>query len=174
MSQFCRLFVGCLLLVAGTGKFFFLGEYQKLIRAYVQSPAWLSGPLALSLAVAEGLTGVALLARLIWPVPVFAAAALFAVFALVVASQLLRGKTELTCGCFGRSRQRLSWHVVVRDLGLAGMSLAALGPFRASETVAIISALGTVFATAGGFLKRGEQASWPQGGVAAQARGKGV
>jgi len=50
----------------------------------------------------------------------WAAAALFIVFAIAMALNLLRGRTHIDCGCFQSAlRQPLEWRLVVRNVVLA-------------------------------------------------------
>lgn len=54
------------------------------------------------------------------------AAGTLVAFATVVAITWLRGKRDLACACFGQSRDApIGWHVVLRDLGLAGLAVPA-------------------------------------------------
>jgi hypothetical protein len=54
-----------------------------------------------------------------------AAIALLATFIVAVGVNLVRGRTHIACACFGRSSQRLSWRLPVRN-GVLAM-LAAIG-----------------------------------------------
>ena len=48
-----------------------------------------------------------------------AATSLFVLFAIAISVNLLRGHTDLTCGCFGGAGIPVSWKLVLRDLALA-------------------------------------------------------
>lgn len=57
------------------------------------------------------------------------AAALLAAYALVIAVNLLRGRTRIDCGCLGFGRHdRIAWTMVARNLALIGLALALLLP----------------------------------------------
>ena len=57
---------------------------------------------------------------------------LFLAFAVALATNVRRGRTDLECGCFGESRARpLSWRTVVVRVGLALASVViTLAPPR--------------------------------------------
>ncbi|MDQ3916156.1 MAG: methylamine utilization protein MauE [Actinomycetota bacterium] len=63
------------------------------------------------------------------------AALLFVGFASGVAVNLLRGRTDIACGCFGSITHGLSWSIVARNAGLA-----VIGGFSALSGVAGVAA----------------------------------
>ncbi len=93
---------------------------------------------------------------LLLPWAAFAAAGIFITFTGAVAINLLLGRNEIACGCFGSSsEQRLTWFIVIRNLVLTAcafvLALAQLdhpfwifpsqmkGTFSVTETFAITS-----------------------------------
>ncbi len=113
------------------------GAWQKLrdplafelaVEAYELLPAALVRPLARLLPLLEGAGAVLLV---IGPTRAVGAALALAVLALVtgaVAVNLLRGRTDVGCGCGGlEDEQPLSWVLVARNALLAGLALAAAG-----------------------------------------------
>lgn len=58
------------------------------------------------------------------------AAALTAIFVVAISTNLLRGRHELICGCFGRAKETISWALVMRDLAIVALALfsAKLAP----------------------------------------------
>jgi hypothetical protein len=51
------------------------------------------------------------------------AAILFIGFSLAVAVNLLRGRRDISCGCFGTYGSTISWSLVFRNIILAGLAL---------------------------------------------------
>lgn len=86
------------------------------------------------------------------------ATALFAVFGGAVAVNLLRGRTDIDCGCFGsRGAHGLSWWIVVRNAGLAvaaGAVFAARGTTDAGVVESLPVALSATGCVLAGFAVR--------------------
>ena len=115
--------------------------YDLLPSATVPAASWL-------LIVAECAIGVLLLLPFGRPGPQFAGVALLVVVTGAVAINLLRGRTDISCGCGGASGdQTLSWTLVVRNLVVTALLLlAALAPSarplaRADYAVAVVGGL---------------------------------
>jgi uncharacterized membrane protein YphA (DoxX/SURF4 family) len=101
-----RLVVGVVLLVAGTAKL--AGRSHPLV------------------AGAEVVLGALLVAGIGGRSPAAAAAALFAIFTVVVVRRLRAGDPE-PCGCFGElSRRPVSGATVVRNLALLALAVAGM------------------------------------------------
>lgn len=81
-----------------------------------------------ALILAEATVGVLLCLQLARPFPQLAAIALLVMVTCAVAVNLLRGRTEISCGCGGSSGdQQISWGLVLRNLVLGlGLGVAAL------------------------------------------------
>jgi len=60
-----------------------------------------------------------------WMFPCVVAAALFALYALAMSVNLLRGRSDVDCGCGGpyAARQTISWSLVIRNLVLTVVAL---------------------------------------------------
>ena len=82
---------------------------------------------ALFLLLLEGALALALL-RPSWPAPPFVAAGLLAVYSAAMLINLIRGRTDLDCGCNGPAafEQSISWALVIRNtvLGVLCMVIA--------------------------------------------------
>jgi hypothetical protein len=114
--------VAAILLPAGVAK---LGDRQgfvDVVRGFAILPDAAVPAFATGLPVAELLVGVALLSGVLfdWSLAAWAGLAamcLFATFGIAIATNLVRGRTDISCGCFGRnSRRRLTWGLVGRVL----------------------------------------------------------
>ncbi|MEQ8493000.1 MAG: MauE/DoxX family redox-associated membrane protein, partial [Gammaproteobacteria bacterium] len=101
--------------------------FELALEAYALLPGWLLRPFARALPLAE-LTAVALL--LFAPTRGAGSVLALALLALVtgaVALNLLRGRTDVGCGCGGiEDEQTLSWALVARNLLLALLGATGL------------------------------------------------
>jgi hypothetical protein len=127
------IFSACIFLNAAAGKLRAPATFEDQLNNYRLLPDRAAPQVARVIPVVELLTGGALLlapfaSRPLALVAPGVAAALLAVFAVAMAINLGRGRTEIDCGC-GRSegRQTLSWGLVGRNLTIAAglMTLAA-------------------------------------------------
>lgn len=116
--------IGTLLLAAGLAKLRDHDGFLTTLATYRLVPAALLETAAWGLAGAETAVGVALLAGLAPLAAGIGAALLFMLFVLAMAVNLLRGRTNLSCGCLpGMESARLSWGAVARSVLLAPASL---------------------------------------------------
>lgn len=109
-----RVFVGLLLLLGVKHKSSRRSEFVAIVRDYQLMPDRMAAIVAHGIVAAEGAIGVALL---IWPSSLpagIAASSLFAVFAIAVTLNLLRGRRDLMCGCDNDGA--ISWAVVLRNI----------------------------------------------------------
>jgi hypothetical protein len=110
------------LLIAGLMKINSLALFGKQVAAYQIAPERISELVGYILPPAEIVLGIAMLF-----IPQLSAAAmlLFAAFAVAIGVNLLRGRTELRCGCFGvTGKQTISVAHFAANIGL--LLLAAL------------------------------------------------
>lgn len=114
---------GLTLIVAGIAKLGSMRLFGDQIAAYNVIPLAVTKPLGYllpPLEVAIGITAIAFSSL------AFAAAFCFVSFAAAIGINLLRGKRELRCGCFGASStHRISFSHVIINLLLAAGALAA-------------------------------------------------
>lgn len=129
------ILLGILLIVAGLGKAVYHGEFRATLLAYGIIPERLVPPAAISLAALECLAGIGIMGNIAGPLPHLCAVALFVCLGTAVAFNLLRGRADLPCGCFGRRGERISWQLVGRNLGLAGLALFSSGTFAIATVV---------------------------------------
>lgn len=122
---------GLMLLTAGLSKVRDRQMFGSQIATYQLIPAPASAVLGHVLPFGEVLAGIAVF--VVPRVGGASAAVLFAMFAIAVAVNLARGRTELVCGCFGpRGRHTISpWHVagdvVLAVVGVV-VSVSSAGP----------------------------------------------
>lgn len=119
--------VGMMLLMAASGKLSDRRAFIDTVAAYRILPG--SAPYSLFQATSAGLIlaelaiGAGLLASM--RVASFGAVALFLVFAAAIALNMLRGRTEIDCGCAtAGTATRISWPLSLRAAVLAAVMLA--------------------------------------------------
>jgi hypothetical protein len=115
-----------------------------VVANYRLLPGWAVAPVAILLPPVEMLVAVTLLSAQLRPFGALAGIALLGVFAAAMAINLRRGRSLIDCGC-GHSflKQTLSWVLVARNAGLAGLLVPSL---LFIKPVAITTALSGVAA----------------------------
>jgi hypothetical protein len=119
-----------------------LGEYRVL-------PAPAVGVASALVVGTELVLAVALLVPATRTVGLLAGAALLAVYAAAIAVNLLRGRTDLDCGCLASGGGRaISWWLVGRNVALAALATASVAPAAARplgwiDAVTFVGALTT-------------------------------
>jgi hypothetical protein len=125
---------------AGTLKLAHRRQFAAEIADYRLLPASLTGIVAAGLPVVEIAAGVAVLfsgARLAGTLVLLAC---LAIFTAAVVVNLLRGRTDLSCACFGRRSRHIDWAIPARNgLMAAGLLAATLVPTKAAVPTAAAS-----------------------------------
>ncbi len=126
-----RALVGLVFLTAAWGKSRHRLEFQGVVANYRLLPDALALPFALALPPIEAVVGALLPVGLFSPWTEGAAALLLALFAVAMAVNIRRGRTDIDCGCFQSAlKQTLSWTLVARNaamillLGVAALPAA--------------------------------------------------
>lgn len=117
------------------------GRFYGFVADYRLVPDALVGVVSRTLIALE----LAVVMLLVWPpLAMWGAAgalALLGLYSLVIAINLLRGRTRIECGCGGPA-QPLSWKLIVRNLSLMAIAaLALLAPSALSGVLATFVAL---------------------------------
>jgi len=133
--------VGLVFVQAALAKLRHRDLFPGVLANYRLLPEALIAPTAALLPVAELVIGLALLAggqRF----AVLPAAGLLSAFAAAMAINIVRGRSQIDCGC-GRSqlRQPLSWMLVARNLVLAAVILPRLLPSPPSSSLDLVLSL---------------------------------
>ncbi|MBI2800892.1 MAG: DoxX family protein [Gammaproteobacteria bacterium] len=122
--------------------------FVSVVQAYGLLPIPLVVVFSFAIAVAELLIGAALLIPATWPFSQTAALGLLVIVSGAIVINLLRGRTELDCGCGGASAdQPLSWGLVLRNVGLGALIALTLIPLQARALTSLdyaTMAVGTV------------------------------
>jgi len=129
---FIRTFAALVLLVAGISKLGGRREFIETVRDYRLLPKDLSIFVGRWMPVLEIMIGIGLLLGILILLTAFVAATLFILFGIAVAINLLRGRSNISCGCFGPQQNRhLTWILVTRNMIFAALmtlvGLDALG-----------------------------------------------
>lgn len=120
-----RSFLAALFATAAISKLAGIEEFYGVVRNFRLLPDWLARAVAMVLPVAELAVAVALLVPALARPAALVAALLLAIFGLAIAINVLRGRTQIDCGCFrGGMKQRISWLVVGRNVLLTGLAVA--------------------------------------------------
>lgn len=121
-----RSFLAALFATAALSKLTGMEEFHGVVRNFRLLPDMASRAVAMVLPVAELAVAAGLMIPALAAPAALAAAALLGVFGLAIAVNVLRGRTQIDCGCFRNGmKQRISWAMVARNAVLAAMALGA-------------------------------------------------
>jgi uncharacterized membrane protein len=127
---FAKTLIGVILTATGIAKLSDLYKFIEIVRGYMLLPESAANFVGLILPMMEIIVGVNLLLGLLMPWPALVAAVLFLLFAAVVAINILRGRHDIACGCFGAPRKnRLTWGIVLRNIAFT-FAAAAVAYFH--------------------------------------------
>jgi len=129
-----KIAMGAVLFSAGLAKIWDRSAFLKAVERFDILPKFAASPFAAILPAAEILTGLALFVGSVfaWSGVAWAGAVamfLFAIFGVAIAFNLILGRTNISCGCFGSKGRRLTWGLVVRALAclaISGLTLPVL------------------------------------------------
>ena len=116
-------FLALMFLDAWRHKIASLPRFKANLSAYRMVPKGMVGFAAGPLLLLEGLVGLALLG--LERIGLIGAALLLALYMCAIVTNLLRGRTEIDCGC-GDIPTPLSYRLVLRNLMLAGAAVLAI------------------------------------------------
>lgn len=99
-------------------------EHIGIVRDYQILPKQLVEPFARAETYVELALGALLLVGLFQPIAATGCVALLAIYTVAIVINLLRGRTEMSCGCGGMAGQHhLSWWLVLRNVTLGFSSV---------------------------------------------------
>jgi hypothetical protein len=127
--------------------------FEAALEAYRLLPSAAAGPLARALPVGEVIVGIGLLVPATRNSALLAFAALMLIYAGAMAINLLRGRSQIDCGC-GAEVHLLSWALVARNVVLALIALALCRTSLARELDWLdgVTLIGGVLALYAGYL----------------------
>jgi uncharacterized membrane protein YphA (DoxX/SURF4 family) len=119
-----RSFVALVLLSACIAKLGSRREFIQIVRNYKLVPRSLSTFTSQLIPAAELILAVCLLSGNLTRWSAFAASGLFLLFGGAVGINLIRGRRDVSCGCFGGRDHQLTWALVFRNAVLAALAAA--------------------------------------------------
>lgn len=153
---FARTFLALVLLGASGAKLLNLRGFVAVVRDYRLLPESMVGLAGRLLPVTETVVAVGFLLGTSIEWVAMAAMCLFLLFGGAVAINLLRGRREISCGCFGPNQNHhLTWGLVARNGILAGLASlvwlvsprsAVVEPLPNAETAATMLIAGAALA----------------------------
>jgi uncharacterized membrane protein YphA (DoxX/SURF4 family) len=123
-----RLFVASVFVVAGGRKLLAPRASADTAQAYQVGPAWLARAFGYGLPYVEFAVGVALLWGVAPRAASYVAVGLLIAFTAAIVTNLVQGRREINCGCFGTgvgTGERLGWPHVARNAALAANAVVA-------------------------------------------------
>lgn len=122
-----RCFLALMFGYAAVSKLGSIEEFYGVVRNFRLLPDALNRPAAVALPVVELAVAAGLLITPLAGPAAITAALLLAVFGLAIAINVVRGRTEIDCGCFRDGmKQRISWLLVGRNVVLTGLAVMAV------------------------------------------------
>jgi hypothetical protein len=162
LAWLLRSALAVLLLGAAAHKLRDFAAFRVALLDYGLVPVWLSGAAARLAIAAELAVGACLLSPWARPSGLAAAAGLLALYTLAIAVNLVRGRRDLDCGCFGPGlRVGIGLPLVARNglwiaIALAGLILPpgarALGALDALGVAGALASLALLHQAAGHLL----------------------
>jgi hypothetical protein len=113
---------------AAVGKLRDLRGFRDVLDAYELVPRALTGVLAPVLGIGELALAIALCVPGTWFLAAWAAIALLTSYAAAMGVNLMRGRTQMNCGCMGAGGDALSPWLVARNLLLLALPVLLLVP----------------------------------------------
>jgi len=115
-----RTMAAVLFIASAVGKVVSLREFREIIGQYDLLPTLLLWPAAVLIPILETVIAVSLIAGV--PIAAPAATTLLGIYGAAMAVNLLRGNSDINCGCsMSATSQQLSWTLVARNAVLAAL-----------------------------------------------------
>ncbi|HZI86781.1 MAG TPA: MauE/DoxX family redox-associated membrane protein [Pyrinomonadaceae bacterium] len=150
LALFCSMFVAVLFLISGVIKLADPKRFVAVVRDFALLPDPAATFVGTLLPYVEICIAMALLLDVYKGAVLAVAIVLLASFAIAVSINLLRGRSYISCGCFGaHENSPLTWFLVGRNLLLIGIAVVGsltsnsigIGLFERSVMVATIGSL---------------------------------
>ncbi|MGC5325732.1 MauE/DoxX family redox-associated membrane protein [Brevibacillus sp. SYSU BS000544] len=116
LALYFRFLLGVMFLSSTYSKMKYFQEHIATVREYKIIPTSLVRPFVNLNMIAEAITGSLLLLGLFQKSTVLAAISLITLYTTAIIVNLMRGRTEISCGCGGIvGNHKISWLLVVRN-----------------------------------------------------------
>ncbi len=116
LASVCRAFLATLFATSGLKKVFSVRRFLQVVSSYDILPPPVVKPAAISLIFGEIVIAVVLTIGLCPRATAIFAAFLLSLFTIAMATNLIRGRKNLDCGCFGRTGTKIHWALVARNI----------------------------------------------------------
>ncbi|MFO1048440.1 MAG: MauE/DoxX family redox-associated membrane protein [Geminicoccaceae bacterium] len=138
---------------AGPPKLAARDAFAGVLANYRLLPDRLVAPVALLLPCLEIAVAAGLLIPATRPLAALGAGLLLLLFAAAMAVNLLRGRSDIDCGCaIGRLRERIGWPLVARNLVLATVALLLVVGTPASRALGWLDGVSVIATVAAALL----------------------
>jgi len=132
-----RTIAGLVLLVAGLSKVIAVRRFVDAVWAYRLLPEAAVVVVGRALPWAEVIVGVTVIFGILLPWSALGALGLYMLFGTAIAINVVRGRRNIDCGCFGSMRrEHLTWWLVGRNSALAGLAILGSNAIEPSATLA--------------------------------------
>lgn len=133
-----RYVVAGIFTISAFAKLMRFHDFVAVVAGYRLLPSWAVPPAVVAIPLLEALVSLGLWTQALPAVSSGAAGALLAIFTVAIVVNLVRGRTEIDCGCLGPLlRQRIGWWMVIRNgvlMGLVGYGTSRVGPSALAES----------------------------------------
>jgi len=130
------LFFGYMFITSAIGKITQFSDHQKIIKAYKIVPLSMTKPFAILDIAFEIIVGVLLMTFMIPEITLFLASFLLLLYSVAITINLLRGRTELDCGCGGIvGDNKISPILVIRNIGLIVVLFFIVGEIKTNALI---------------------------------------
>jgi hypothetical protein len=130
------IIISVLLLVASASKMLTFRWFVNTLAKYKLVPARIVGLSAIAVILGELSIGLLILSAWAQPWAAYGAVALFSFFSAALLTNLVRGRVDINCGCFGLwNKDKVGWQLVLRNMGFSGLALLSLWPNRSSDAI---------------------------------------
>ena len=122
-----RWIVAVLFIITATGKLRERRRFLQTVLSYQVLPARFAYPYAVVVPWLEGAVGILLLSGLLSKIAATISAVLLISFIIAIGINLVRGRSDLECGCFGaRRHQKINITIILRNLIFLGLSIQVI------------------------------------------------
>lgn len=131
-----RFLIGVLFLYSGLSKVVRWDAFYLIVRKFMMVPRRLASLISALLPILETSAAICILLHLGVSMAASLLLLLLMLFSMAIATNLLAGKADITCGCFGlNDTSTLSWWLLVRNMGFMLLVMGVLSEERLRYTL---------------------------------------
>lgn len=140
--NFSFVLPGWVLLLAAFGKVVNFGKFTNAIQDYRILPGRINSLAAFLIVAAEATVGLAVVFGQLLPFSAYSAALVLTLFSSAMAFNLMKGRTDLACGCLsGSARMKISWRAVARNSFLSALALMSVSGDAFAPNVSALTSI---------------------------------